>query len=45
MNCNICQTIEILTEEQKRNLRSDWAGVDFYTAICSDCFEIQKEIR
>lgn len=44
--CDVCQTKEnLLTESEKTNLRSDWAGVDFYSAICGNCWEIQKATR
>jgi hypothetical protein len=44
MNCDLCQTSEnLLLESIKASLRPDWAGVDFYTAICADCWNIEKE--
>ena len=44
MNCDLCKAQEVLTEDQKTAIRKDWAGVDFYPAICADCFNTQKEI-
>jgi hypothetical protein len=42
--CDICKTDEnLLTETMKNNLRADWAGVDFYNAVCTNCFETLKE--
>jgi hypothetical protein len=45
MNCDICQTSEnLLPESTKATLRSNWTGVDFYNAICNECWNKQEEI-
>ena len=46
MKCDLCQTTEkLLTESDKATLRPNWAGVDFYNAICIPCWNSQKDIR
>lgn len=46
MKCDICGTISnLLSEESKNSLRPDWAGVDFYGAICLTCWEAEKARR
>lgn len=43
-NCDLCQTTEkLLTESDKATLRPNWAGVDFYNAICIPCWNSQKD--
>lgn len=44
--CDICQAGEsLLTEADKAILRPNWAGVDFYNAICKECWNKQEEVR
>jgi hypothetical protein len=45
--CLVCHTTtNLLTEETREQYRKDgWLGVDFYPAICDDCFQLEKEIR
>ena len=44
--CDICQTSQnLLTESDKATLRPNYAGVDFYNAVCISCWNTQKEIR
>ena len=46
MKCDLCKTTEkLLTESDKATLRPNWAGVDFYNAICIPCWNAQKDIR
>ena len=46
MKCDLCQTTEkLLTESDKATLRPNWAGVDFYNAICIPCWNSQKDVR
>ena len=46
MKCDLCETTEkLLTESDKATLRPNWAGVDFYNAICIPCWNAQKDIR
>jgi len=44
MRCDICQAREsLLTEAEKASLRPNWAGIDYYTAICANCWNKQGE--
>ena len=44
MRCDICQTSEsLLSESTKTSLRPNWAGIDYYTAICANCWNKQEE--
>ena len=46
MKCDLCETTEkLLTESDKATLRPNWAGVDFYNAICIPCWNSQKDVR
>ena len=46
MKCDICGTTNnLLSGGAKDRLRPDWAGVDFYGAICLPCWEVEKERR
>lgn len=43
--CDLCYVRPSLTDEEKAYHRSEgWLGVDFYPAICSDCFDKQKSV-
>ena len=44
MNCDLCLTAEnLLTESTKASLRPNWAGIDYYTDICANCWNKQEE--
>jgi hypothetical protein len=46
MNCDICKaTSNLLSGQAKDRLRRDWQGVDFYSAICVPCWEVEKARR
>jgi hypothetical protein len=42
--CIICKTdSNLITEETRTSERlAGWIGVDFWTVICSDCWELEK---
>ena len=43
--CQVCTTsTNLITDETRDYYRSlGWSGVDFYIAICDDCFQLEKE--
>jgi hypothetical protein len=45
--CLICKTEEnLVTEENRTKYRLDgFVGIDFYPAICENCFTIEKARR
>lgn len=46
MKCDICgANSNLLTAQAKDRLRRDWQGVDFYSAICVPCWEVEKARR
>ena len=46
MKCDICGTVSnLLSGGAKDRLRPNWAGVDFYNAICLPCWEVEKARR
>ena len=46
MKFDICgTTANLLSEKAKDSLRPNWAGVDFYDAICVQCWDAEADRR
>ena len=43
--CDICGRKENLyTEQDKKELQKDWAGINFYENVCRSCFSVLEGI-